>query len=95
MSATYQRMQYSSGFRSPHSREWKSSYAPYSHEWRSPYVGFGTSSMSGAKSSGWTSTLVLAGAIGVGVVGYLLYRQFYVSAGTVRGAKHALGWEGV
>jgi len=90
MSAAYQRMQRSFGLGSSYPYDWRS---PYSYESRSPQVGFGTSSTSGARSSGWTSTLVLAAAVGIGLAGYLIYRQFVVTAGTVRGARRAFGGE--
>ena len=35
---------------------------------------------------GWGTTLVLAGIVGVGVVGYLFYRNFIISEAAVRGA---------
>jgi hypothetical protein len=89
MSAAYQRMQHLSGLGS-YSYDWRS---PYSYESRPPHTGFGTSSTSGVRSSGWTGTLVLAAAVGVGLAGYLIYRQFVVTTGTVRGARRALGGE--
>jgi hypothetical protein len=35
---------------------------------------------------GWTTTFVLAGIVGVGVVGYLIYRNLKVSEAAIHGA---------
>ncbi len=93
MNAAYQRMQYPPGLESYSYDGGPREDVVANDYWRAR-TGFGTSSTSGAKSSGWTSTLVLAGAIGIGVVGYLIYRQVHVSAGAVRGAKRVFIGEG-
>ena len=46
------------------------------------------------KSADWGGVLVLAAVVGVSVAGYILYRQFIVTTGTVRGIKRTLGGEG-
>lgn len=48
----------------------------------------------GYKQADWSGVLKLAAVVGVGVAGYLLYRQLHVSVGAVRGMKRTLSGEG-
>lgn len=54
--------------------------------WLAYQAGRPAGSASAGRDTGWGTTLVLAGVVGVGVVGYLLYRNFVVSEAAVRGA---------
>jgi hypothetical protein len=44
----------------------------------------------GARSSGLAGVIKLGAVVGVGLLGYILYRQVFVTAGSLRGAKRAL-----
>ena len=46
------------------------------------------------KDADWSGVVKLAAVVGVGVVGYIVYRQFFVTAGSFRGAKRAFSGEG-
>lgn len=54
-----------------------------------PYYAVGYS-----KPADWGGVLKLAAVVGIGVAGFLLYRQYVVSQGTIRGIKRTLGGEG-
>ena len=54
--------------------------------WLAYQSGRPAGSASAGRDTGWTTTLVLAGIVGLGVASYLIYRNLIVSEAAIHGA---------